>query len=253
MPTPAEPIRVMILGVYHFSNPNRDLHDVKADNMLAPKRQEELADLANRLARFAPTKVAVEATPKRPDFVDARYEKFTAADLTKDPNETVQIGYRLAKQLGHKAVYDIDEQSKTIDYFPWGPVEEFAKAHGQTGVLEKLHAGMEANIAAVEAMQKSQSVRLALALVNEPASILRENAIFYYTGLTLADQQSQPGAELNAMWYMRNAKIFAKLTQVAKRGDRVVVVVGSGHCFWLRHFVEHTPGYQLVEPGEYLK
>ncbi len=251
-PSPA-PIRVMILGTYHFGNPNQDLHDVKADNMLTPKRQEELADLANRLARFAPTAVAVESTAKRPDFTDPGYEKFTAADLAKDANETTQIGYRLARQLGHKAVYDIDEQSETVDYFPFGKVQEFVEAHGQTGVLERLHADVQTDMAAIEETQKTQPVRLALARMNEPAYILHSNDAFYYTFLKMADARTQPGAELNAMWYMRNAKIFSKLTLTAKPGDRIVVIFGGGHCYWLRHLVEHTPGYQLVEPNEYLK
>lgn len=59
-------------------------------------------------------------------------------------------------------------------------------------------------------------------------------------------------AELNAAWYQRNAKIFAKLTQIARPGDRVIVVFGAGHLFWLRHLVEHMPGFALVEPNRYL-
>lgn len=31
-----------------------------------------------------------------------------------------------------------------------------------------------------------------------------------------------------------------------------VVVFGAGHAYWLRHFVEQTPGYRLVEPNLYL-
>jgi predicted proteasome-type protease len=55
------------------------------------------------------------------------------------------------------------------------------------------------------------------------------------------------------MWYMRNAKMFAKLGLVAQPGERVLVLVGSGHLYWLRHFVEQTGGYDLVEPGQYLR
>ena len=48
------------------------------------------------------------------------------------------------------------------------------------------------------------------------------------------------------------ARIFARLTQNAKPGDRVIVVFGAGHAYWLRHFVETTPGFALVEPDRYL-
>ena len=35
-------------------------------------------------------------------------------------------------------------------------------------------------------------------------------------------------------------------------GDRIVVVYGSGHAYWLRHFIETTPGFELVEPTAWL-
>lgn len=30
------------------------------------------------------------------------------------------------------------------------------------------------------------------------------------------------------------------------------MLFGAGHSYWLRHFVASTPGYQLVEPNDYL-
>jgi hypothetical protein len=33
----------------------------------------------------------------------------------------------------------------------------------------------------------------------------------------------------------------------------VLVVFGSGHAFWLRHFVQNTTGFQLIEPRDYLE
>ena len=52
---------------------------------------------------------------------------------------------------------------------------------------------------------------------------------------------------------MRNAKIFSKLVQVTKPGDRVVIVYGAGHKFWLDHFAENTPGFTRVDPLPYLE
>ena len=40
--------------------------------------------------------------------------------------------------------------------------------------------------------------------------------------------------------------------EVAEPGDRTVVLYGAGHAAWLRHFVQTTPGFELVEAVDYL-
>jgi len=58
---PARPgarAEVLVLGVYHMANPGRDIFNMKADDVLAPKRQAEIAQLVEVLRRFLPTKVA---------------------------------------------------------------------------------------------------------------------------------------------------------------------------------------------------
>jgi hypothetical protein len=102
-PTPA-PVQVMILGTYHFGNPGLDLHNMKSESVLTPARQKELEDIATRLARFNPTKIAVEARSDRPDFSTQKFADFTPQKLTNDPDERTQIAFRLAHRLSHKNV-----------------------------------------------------------------------------------------------------------------------------------------------------
>ena len=114
----------MILGTFHMGNPGQDLHNAKVDDVLTPAKQAELADVAARLAKFKPTKIAMEASRMRPDFTYAKYGAFTPEMLDAKTDERVQIGFRLAHQLGLKSIYGIDEQSDTIDYSPltrWTP------------------------------------------------------------------------------------------------------------------------------------
>jgi hypothetical protein len=70
-----------------------------------------------------------------PDMTTTDFDKFTPDSLKSDANEIIQIAYRLANQLGHKVVYAIDEQSETIDYFPYDKVDAFAKANQQEALL----------------------------------------------------------------------------------------------------------------------
>ncbi len=250
----AEPVEVMVLGTYHFANPGRDLHNVRADDVLQPKRQRELESLADALATFRPTKILVERVPQSPDFADPKYADFGPEMLGRERDERVQIAYRLARKLGHPKVYAVDEQPGPgePDYFPFGKVAAFAKANGEEA---KLRATMAKAAAATKATEEKQA-RLSLPALlldrNDPRNFLADITP-YYELLGIGDGEQQPGAELNAMWYMRNAKIFAKLMKVAEPGDRLLVVFGAGHGYWLRHFASETAGFRNVDPTPYLK
>ncbi|MDP8912276.1 MAG: DUF5694 domain-containing protein [Pseudomonadota bacterium] len=250
----AEPVQVMVLGTYHFDNPGLDLNNMKADDVTLPKRQAELQALANALAAFKPTKIMVEARSKSADLADARFASFTPAALRTQKNETVQIGYRLAHQLKLGNVYAIDEQPGPgePDYFPFGKVVEFAKANKREAQLQELMAKGAAVTKGMEEMQKRMTIAQLLVERNRPDAAPKEMAM-YYEVLGMGDTEQQPGADLNAMWYLRNAKIFAKLMTVAAPGDRILVIYGAGHNYWLRHFASMTPGFRSVDPVPYLQ
>ncbi len=247
------PIEVMIVGAYHMGNPGLDVNNAKVDSVLTPEKQKQLVEAVNRLATFKPNKIAVEMVANRDDMTTTDFDKFTPASLTTDANEITQIAYRLANKLNHKVVYAIDEQSKTIDYFPYNKVEEFAKAHNQESVLAPGSAWGAKFTADFEKAQKTNTVRQLLLNINSQQRALEEMNMFYYPLLAVGNDKAQPGAELNSGWYQRNAKIMAKLNLVAKPGDKILVLFGAGHNYWLRHFVNLMPGYKLVNVVPYLQ
>lgn len=255
-PLLAQPIpktEVMVLGTYHFANPGRDLVNFEADDVLKPKRQAELRALARALAEFRPTKVMIEREAKSDTLIDPNFASFTPAELTKTRNERAQIGYRIAYDLKLSVVYAIDEQNSAgePDYFPFGKVAEYDAKKGSGTLPQRIKARGAEWMAELAEKQKRQSIPAMLAQANDPE--FQGGIDTYYEMLNIGDPQDQPGAELNAYWYMRNAKIFAKLMTVAKPGDRILVVYGLGHNYWLRHFAKETPGYVSVDPVPYLK
>jgi hypothetical protein len=251
---PAANVEVMVLGTYHMDNPGLDLANVKADDVLKPQRQKELEALSAALAGFQPTKIVVERIAKTPELFDHRYAEFTPADLGKNRDERYQVAYRLAHRLGHKTVYAIDEDpgEGEPDYFPFGKVVEWAKANGREAALNAELEKAKATVGRIEQLQVQGSVAHVLADMNQPDQAEQDQR-WYYELFRYGDTDKQPGAELNAYWYMRNAKIFAKLMTVTKPGDRVLVVYGAGHNYWLRHFAKSTPGYVNVDPTPYLQ
>lgn len=249
----APPVEVMVLGAYHFGNPGLDTNNMKVDSVLTPQRQADLARVAKALAAFKPTHVMVEMQSDAPDFAVAEYARFDDAMLAKDANEIVQIGYRTARLAGLKTVNGIDEQPKAgePDYYPYDKVQETAAKFAQSKQLEALNAPVVVWIKDFEAAQKTTSVGRMLMRLNSPAE-LQSSMDSYYGMLAIGDGDTQTGADLNAGWFLRNAKIFGKLIHVTKPGDRVLVVYGGGHGFWLRHFASLTPGYRSVDVMPYL-
>jgi Family of unknown function (DUF5694) len=249
----ASPVEVMVLGTYHFGNPGRDLNNMKVDSVLTPRRQAELAAVAAALATFRPTHVMVEMESEAPGFAVAEFARFDDAMLATDANEIVQIGYRTARLAGLTTVNGIDEQGKAgePDYFPYDRLQASAAKFGQSAALAASNAPVAAASRDFEAAQATSSVAQLLTRMNTPGTPVT-GMDSYYSVLGLGDRDDQAGADLNAMWYLRNAKIFGKLMQVARPGDRVLVVYGAGHGFWLRHFAGLTPGYRDVDVLPYL-
>ncbi|HUB89015.1 MAG TPA: DUF5694 domain-containing protein [Dyella sp.] len=239
------PVEVMIVGVYHMANPGHDFYDVKADDVLAPKRQVEISAIASALAKFKPNKIGVE-WPE--DVVDVRYPKYLAGTLAPSRNEVVQLGFRLAKLAGSKAVYGMDADGD----FPYPQLKAYANTHGFGGLLAEQDALVQRQVAEEARVLATKGVSAELRLLNDPAR-LKEDHAFYRAALRIGENADQPGADLLTAWYRRNFLICAKLLQRSRPGDRIVIFFGAGHAYLLRQCVSETSGFQLVEPNDYLQ
>jgi len=240
----AAPVRVMIVGDFHMSNPGRDLHNVTVDDMLSPRRQAEIVAVTDGLARFAPTAVAAEWPA---DIASRRYADYRTGKLAPSHNEVVQLGFRLAARMNLADFHGIDVDGD----FPYDAVDAYAKAHGETAVQDTANAQIAAFVKQQQDLLAHGTVAATLRFLNDPALIAHGND-FYRTMLRVGGGAEQPGADLLTAWYRRNFLICANLVQMARPGDRIVVFYGSGHAFLLRQCVSETPGFELVEPNDYL-
>lgn len=247
------PVQVMVLGTYHMDNPGLDLHNAKADDVLTPRRQAELAAVAQALAAFRPTVIAVERVTPAPDYQDARYREFDVSQLASHRDERVQVGYRLARLAGLMTVHGIDEQPAPgePDYFPFERVQAGVQRHGEDAALAAMMSRTGELVADFERLQAGRTVAELLVDANDLRTMADPS--MYYQLLELDVGEDQPGAELLGYWFMRNAKIFAKLMDIVKPGDRVVVLFGGGHKHWLEHLARNTPGFVVIDPVPYLQ
>jgi hypothetical protein len=239
----AKPVEVMVVGVFHMSNPSHDLHNLKADDVLEPKRQIEIAALTDALASFKPTEVGVEWPA---DLVAERYKQYLAGTLPPSRNEVVQLGFRLAKTTGAE-VYSLDADGD----FPYERLKNFAETRGFSELLDDMNAAVQRNVDEQARLLSQKGISADLRFLNDPSRLTNDNA-FYRNLLRIGLGDDQPGADLTASWYHRNFLICANLLQLAKPGDRFVIFFGSGHAFLLRQCITETPGFRLVEPNDYL-
>ena len=237
---PAARAEVLVLGVYHMANPGRDIFNMKADDVLAPKRQAEIAELVAVLKKFSPTKVAVEA-----DFYDEsvtkRYADYVAGRHELSRNETEQLGFRLAKELGHKAVYPVDVDGD----FPFLRLMNYAKGAGRSQELDALRAEVGAMVKAQDEYLAAHSVLETLLYMNADEKVARDVG-FYYRQAHVGEPGDWAGADLVADWFRRNVRIYANLASLAgSPNERVLAIFGAGHLGWLRQNVANDPTLRL--------
>jgi hypothetical protein len=240
----ASTTEIMLVGTFHMANPGQDLHNVKVDDMLLPRRQAEIEAVADALARFKPTRVAVEWPA---DITNERYAKFLAGTLPESRNEVVQLGFRLARKQKLQQVDGLDVEGD----FPFDDVAAWAKTHGRQAEIDRVMAEGEAEVNKLTALQETKTVGGVLRYLNEPGEIALNHS-FYPPMLTMGSGSEQPGVRLVSAWHQRNLAICARLLEAVKPGDRVVVFYGQGHIYLLRQCLSEQPAVKLADSLKYL-
>jgi hypothetical protein len=240
---PARPTKIMIVGLFHMSGTTHDLHNETVPDVLQPKQQTEISRITNALARFRPTAIAVEWDAP---YVAGLYPKYLSGEMKPSRNEVVQLGFRLGKMLG-KPVYGIDADGD----FLWQPFKAYAEAHGYRQLLADEDALTIGDVAAVQRLIDTKGLAPALRYLNDSARTRSANG-WYRNLLRVGEGRDEPAVDLLTGWYRRNFQICANLIRIARPGDRIIVLFGSGHAFLLRQCVAETPGMTLVETNAYL-
>jgi hypothetical protein len=238
--------QVMILGSYHMGNPGMDYANTTADDVLAPHRQAEIDAVARALAEFRPTRIAIEAEPSRDSVWNARYHAYRRGEHALARDEREQLGFRLAGLLGHDRVYPVDYK---LD-MDVGGVMQFAAQNGQGELAQRMGATVQAVIADMNARMATTPVGAILAEANGARADSMHG--WYMVMATVGRDTSYPGAHEVTNWYTRNLHIFANIARVAQPGERVLVIMGSGHGPLLRQFVDESPELDLVVAEPYL-
>jgi hypothetical protein len=237
---------ILVLGTYHMANPGHDIHNMDAGNVLSPKRQQEIAQLIDVLKRFRPTKIAIEADvgSKR---IAQEYSDYLAGKYALSGNEIDQIGYRLAKDLGHRTIYPVDVDGD----FPFTRVLNYAKANGRAAQFEAMQARVGTRVKAEGDFLQSHSVLEMLELMNSDSAVARDVAE-YFKFVPYGEPWEYAGSDLLAAWYQRNIRIYRNIIALAESPtDRILVIYGAGHLGWLQQDVANDATVRLRKLSDF--
>lgn len=239
---PQKKPKLLIVGFYHFSNPGLDLVKAELDDHLAPKRQTEIEQLNAKLATFKPTKIAIEERFGTEDAT-SRFQNWISGKHTLAVNESEQVGFRVARTMGLKALYPIDSKLD-MDF------DSFMKLASKDVVsdVQKMVRSMEGVMSTLNEHTVSENLRM----FNSKEADKLGNGL-YLRLLRAVDKDKHPGADLVADWWKRNLIWIANLSTVATSSDdRVLVLCGSGHASLIRSLLRDSIDFEVVDTMRYL-
>lgn len=269
-------IQVLLVGTYHFDNPGMDDHNIEGDDVFAPKRQAEIAEMNQAFAEFQPDKIFIETKMKDEAYFDSLYQdyldgKFSIEQHQSGRNEFYQVGFKLAKQLGHQKIYSSDANGLWLG----GSVREMAQELGMDFYEENFKATGKILKKEMVDMQ-SRTMMENIRSMNTDESLLWNHNfyidiacrvvtgkddgknIFRYDeeaeeALVVIDE-NYLGAELTAEWYKRNIKIYSNILHQIEEGDqRIFVYYGQAHIHIIKQLLEDNPKFEVVNTLNYMK
>lgn len=236
-----EPAKVMMLGTFHFANPGRDVVKSEVIDVMTDDNQTYLSGLATRLASFRPTDVLVECMPSVQARHDAAYAAWRNGKAVLGVNESQQIGFRVAKEVGLDGVTCFDEGDV---HWNGGPLFDYIGAHDPDQKV-----AMDGIFASLSARETREQTTLPLPellrLTNDPERD-RENKNLYIMTNAVDAGGGFVGADASASWWHRNFRMYANVQKAAAPGHRVLVIAGAGHTAILKDLLA-VDGQRVAE------
>ena len=239
---------VMIMGTFHFDNPQLDHIKTDIINVMDAENQRYLQTLSQNIAtKYRPTHVLVECTPSYQATLDQKFADYLASTYTLELSENYQVGFRVAKQAGIDGVICFDNKSVT---FSAGPLFEYMgralpeKQKAFEAIMENISEEEGSN-------QRTKTLKQLLHLNNNTENDVLNKSLYIWLN-DVTDGEKYLGADAAASWWHRNLKMYANIQQAATPNSRVFVIAGHGHAAILKDFVQIDSLRTVTDVNQYL-
>jgi len=249
--------QVLLVGTFHFAYYDLDAHVTDKDkrvNVMEPKRQQEIRELVEYIARFKPTVVAVEAGPNT-GWLMKRYRDYQRTDSLPRADEREQIGFRLMKRFGLDTLYGVDAPTLLSDLWDHRdslqlhPILDSIYADWDFTSDDPISQRYKAYYRSMDEYHVNHTLLESFLYHNADKTLDRDYGAYLNGDFKLGRYRGADGLAMH--WYARNLRILRNIQELhLKPTDRLVVIFGAGHMGVLKHLIECTPEFQLVKFGE---
>ncbi len=247
--TRSDAAKVAVLGVFHFGGSSGDMAAMHMADPFGKRRQDDIKELVAQLAEFKPTKILVEHPKKRQAILDERYTNYLSGKDTLRVNESQQIGFRLAKQLGHPRLHAIDYN---VD-LPFDGIIEYCQRTGKMVEFEEFVTEIKDYVAKENTVLDTMRIASYFARTNTPAKDQFTNDVYIGKALSWGDSINEAGARVASTWWERNFVILKNIGEtIESKDDRILVIIGAGHRAVLRNAIIDRSDMEYVEVGQFL-
>lgn len=244
---------LVVLGTYHMGTPGSNVVNPEVADVTTPARQKQMVELVERLKKFKPTKIVLECDhPEADAKTQELYDKYLAAQYQLSKNEINQIGFRLAKEAGHKKVYCVDWSDfwddPNINYGKFAAKDAELDAFLKT-VNQKTKKEIEEDFAKIYPLPIVDQ----LIFLNQPDQIEKRHKV-YFDIMRIGRGNEYAGVGYFSWWYRRNMAILTNIIRLTdSMNDRILVIYGDGHLKLLNQLAKESDFYTVETPLNYLK
>jgi hypothetical protein len=243
----APPARVMLIGMFHFANPGKDMVKSRVIDVMAPANQAWLDGFAERLAATRPTDVLVECSPADQGKYDDKFRDYLAGRFELPSNENYQIGFRVAKRAGLAGITCFDE-----DTIGWNSQPMFDYIEKKAPQVKAEQDALYKSLGeSADTEQSTLSLPQLLGLANDPARDAFNKGLYLRTNEVDAGG-GFAGADASASWWHRNFRMYANIQKSAAPGRRVIALAGQGHTAILKDLLAVDDRRQADDVRPYL-
>jgi hypothetical protein len=242
-------IQVLNLGTFHMGE-TPDANKVDFDEK-DNKNQEELREIAKKLAQFKPTVILVETPPSYDTKLQKDYATYLANPKTqfKDPNEIELLAFEIGRIAGCSKIFGIDYQmdynynigfeiSNAVDSV-W--YNKFFK--DPRSFYPKIHQD-DTKLSTLEKLKNINQAQFLDFLIAVNADMLAH----------AGTENNFEGADEAAKYYQRNLRMYTILNRLKiTQTDRVFILMGATHTSFFKEFFSRSPKFEMVDTFEYLK